>query len=282
MDVEIASLTYPGFSKKFVDSLKNTGFAVVTGHEIDPRQLSDAYKLWGKFFDQPLKKKMALLYSKETHGGYFPMKSEKAKDAKVGDLKEFYHWYDHLEHGEDDLNCSTWSLRYDLLSLATNLLNKIEDELRLRNVKMNSTEDLSNMIYGSRQTLFRIIHYPPIKDVEVEEGATRAAAHEDINLLTLLPAATNSGLQVKDSMGVWHDIHANPDMIIVNVGDMLQEVTGGYLKSTTHRVVVDVNSTAESRYSMPLFLHPRPEVRLSDRYTAKEYLAERLKQLGLA
>jgi isopenicillin N synthase-like dioxygenase len=114
----------------------------------------------------------------------------------------------------------------------------------------------------------------------VEPGAVRAAAHEDINLITLLPAATQPGLEVQDLKGNWHKIECDPGTIVVNVGDMLQEASGGVFKSTTHRVV---NPEGENvaRYSIPLFVHPRSECVLSKKYTAGQYLDERLKEIGL-
>lgn len=281
MKVSKVSLQSPNFSIELVNSLKETGFAVITNHHIYQGLMDEVYNDWRSFFAQPTEEKMKRLYSKETHGGYFPMKSEKAKGAKVADIKEFYHWYAHLED-ETRATPTAW-LRFDLLSVAMDVLRAIESEMRARGVQMKSTESLSSMVEGSQQTLFRILHYPPVENFadDWEGGAIRAEAHEDINLITLLPAATNPGLQVKTLTGKWINVKADPGSIIVNVGDMLEEATGGYLKSTTHRVVVDEAAVTESRYSMPLFLHPRPEVRLSDRYTASEYLTERLKELGL-
>ena len=110
----------------------------------------------------------------------------------------------------------------------------------------------------------------------------RSSAHEDINLLTLLPAGTAPGLQVKDRAGAWHDVACDPSAVIVNSGDMLQMASGGYFRSTTHRVTNPTGAMrATSRYSMPLFLHPRPEVRLSATHTADDYLDERLAEIGL-
>jgi isopenicillin N synthase-like dioxygenase len=75
----------------------------------------------------------------------------------------------------------------------------------------------------------------------------------------------------------------SPGQLIVNIGDMLQEATGGYLPSTSHRVATpDAEQPAVSRMSLPLFLHPRPDVVLSLRYTAGEYLMQRLDELGVA
>ena len=136
------------------------------------------------------------------------------------------------------------------------------------------------MAKESPNTLFRILYYPPVP--ENVDGAVRSAPHEDINLITLLPAATAAGLQVKDLEGVWWDVDTNPGNIIVNAGDMLKEATGGYIPSTTHQVINPVGADASKpRYSAPLFVHARGDVRLSERYTAQEYLIQRLKEIGI-
>jgi isopenicillin N synthase-like dioxygenase len=115
-----------------------------------------------------------------------------------------------------------------------------------------------------------------------EQGAIRAAAHEDINLITLLPAATEPGLQVKDKAGNWHDVKTDPETLVVNISDMLQEATDGFYRSTTHRVINPEGSDySKPRLSMPMFVHPRADVVLSPRYTAGSYLNERLRELGL-
>jgi isopenicillin N synthase-like dioxygenase len=140
---------------------------------------------------------------------------------------------------------------------------------------------LSNAIADSPSTLLRILHYPPLPE-HFPDGAIRAAAHEDINLITLLPAATATGLEILDNQGNWHEVPCAMGDLVVNVGDMLQLASQGYYRSTTHRVVNPVGALARrSRYSMPLFLHPRPEVVLVDGITAKSYLQERLREIGL-
>ena len=150
-----------------------------------------------------------------------------------------------------------------------------------KEVRSQFREPLKNMIHGSKTNLLRIIHYPPFSGKE-DNRSLRAAAHEDINLITLLVAGTRPGLEAKDNNGTWHKITTDPGTIIVNIGDMLEEVSGGYYPSTTHRVVnPEKDSNNDSRYSMPLFLHPRNEVVLSKKYTAGNYLNERLEEIGL-
>jgi isopenicillin N synthase-like dioxygenase len=136
------------------------------------------------------------------------------------------------------------------------------------------------MVNGSKQNLLRILHYPPIGD-DVEPGEVRAAAHEDINLITLLVTGSEPGLQARDTHGNWHDVPCHPGMITVNAGDMLAKATKGYYPSTPHRVVNPPQQENRSRYSMPLFVHPRPEVSLDEHQTAGEYLDERLREIGL-
>jgi isopenicillin N synthase-like dioxygenase len=115
-----------------------------------------------------------------------------------------------------------------------------------------------------------------------ELGAIRAAAHEDINLITVLPAANEPGLQVKNKQGEWMDVPSDFGNIIINIGDMLQEASGGYFPSTSHRVInPEGTDKTKSRISLPLFLHPNPEVVLSERHTADSYLMERLRELGV-
>jgi isopenicillin N synthase-like dioxygenase len=178
------------------------------------------------------------------------------------------------------LSQKSWELFTAIESLASTLLGWVEDNTPLE-VKKNFSMPLRDMIKDSSKNLFRILHYPPIKG-EVEEGAIRAAAHEDINLITLLPSATAPGLQVLDNFGKWHDVECDPGSIVVNSGDMLKMASGGYYGSTKHQVVNPLGDAAkQSRYSMPLFLHPRPEVPLSPKHTAQSYLDERLRELGL-
>jgi isopenicillin N synthase-like dioxygenase len=270
---------------QLVDAFKNTGFAILTNHNISPKLLESAYIIWNQFFKlKTEEEKKKFLFDPKTHGGYFPFKSENAKGYDTKDLKEFFHVYENTElplgpRGRE----LTMMLRNGLNELGLELLAELQEYLPKEAKKNLGNHALHNMAYESEKTLFRILHYPPIDPFAAQaDGAIRAEAHEDINLITLLPAATYPGLQVKGADGEWVMADTDPNSIIVNVGDMLQELTGGYFKSTTHRVVNPTGLGATiSRLSMPLFIHPHPETRLSERYTAKSYLEERLRELGL-
>ncbi|HMQ10310.1 MAG TPA: 2-oxoglutarate and iron-dependent oxygenase domain-containing protein [Oligoflexia bacterium] len=279
MYVEKVSLKDPRAKYQLLESFKNTGFAVLVDHPIDAQLIEDSYTAWKDFFASPAKHDY--LFNPETQDGYFPMLSENAKGQALPDLKEFFHYYPH-HRIPNACQHITQNLHQELISLAHTLLHWL-DEVLPQNITQNLSQSLSSMARDSQQTLMRPIHYPPVKDdALLKQGAIRAAAHEDINLITLLPAASAPGLQVKDTQGNWHDVSCDPGMIAVNVGDMLQEATGGHLPSTTHQVInPEQEAMRSSRYSIPLFVHAKPEVVLSKRYTAKSYLDERLREIGL-
>ncbi len=262
----------------FVESLRETGFGVLKNHPIDQSIVADIYSQWQSFFDG--EEKHNYLYNKGTQDGFFPQSvSEVAKGFTKKDIKEYYHFYP-WGQCPDELRPQLASYYEKATTLAGELLRWVENHSP-DEVSKHYSEPLSNMIKDSDQTLLRVLHYPPLSGDE-EPEAIRAAAHEDINLLTILPAANEPGLQVKAKDGSWLDVPCDFGNLIVNIGDMLQEASGHYFPSTTHRVVNPENADmTKSRISLPLFLHPRPDVVLSERHTAKSYLQERLKELGV-
>ena len=261
----------------FTKSLKETGFGVIIDHPIKPELVNNVYKEWEQFFNSD--SKHDYLFDPLKQDGYFPLGTENAKGYDAKDHKEFFHFYP-WGKTPSTISDSTKELYDNLVNMTSLLLEWIELNTP-SNIQSKFSEPLKNMIKGSKTNLLRVIHYPPFSGKE-DSKSLRAAAHEDINLITLLVAGTKPGLEAKDKYGNWHQISTDPGTIIVNIGDMLKEVSGGYYPSTTHRVVnpsSDINNN--SRYSMPLFLHPRDEVKLSDKYTANSYLKERLLEIGL-
>ncbi|RYV02019.1 2OG-Fe(II) oxygenase [Shewanella sp. OPT22] len=265
-------------AQQFVESLHQIGFGVLRNHPIDQNLVEAIYKEWHEFFNS--EEKHDFKFNAETQDGFFPAEvSETAKGHTVKDIKEYFHVY---PWGQIPESLRENILKYYELAnkFAAELLAWIEEHSP-KEVAELYTEALSNMVKDSTQSLLRVLHYPPMTGDE-EVGAIRAAAHEDINLLTVLPAANEPGLQVQDKDGSWVDVPSDFGNIIINIGDMLQEASGGYFPSTSHRVInPEGMDKTKSRISLPLFQHPRPEVVLSDNYTAHEYLMERLKELGV-
>lgn len=262
----------------FVGSLRETGFGVLKNHPIRQELVSSIYKNWQVFFNGD--NKMDFEYDKEKQDGYFPPSvSEVAKGFKIKDIKEYFHYY---PWGRCPTSLLEEIATYyqEATSLASELLSWVEQHSP-ETVSSKFSQPLSSMIEDSQQTLLRVLHYPPLQGDEAPD-AIRAAAHEDINLLTILPAANEPGLQVKGKDGSWIDAPSDFGNLIVNIGDMLQEASGRYFPSTTHRVInPEGQDQSKSRISLPLFLHPKPEVVLSERYTADSYLKERLSELGV-
>ena len=278
MKLEAVDYQAENADKLFVESLRETGFGVLKNHPIQQKMVSSIYANWQKFFDG--EEKEQYLYNKETQDGFFPQSvSETAKGFKKKDIKEYYHFYP-WGKCPAELKQELADYYQAAISLAKELLGWVE-QYSPDDVAKNYSQKLSDMIKDSEQTLLRVLHYPPLKGDE-EPEAIRAAAHEDINLLTILPAANEPGLQVKGKDDEWIDVPSDFGNLIINIGDMLQEASGGYFPSTTHRVVNPEGAdTTKSRISLPLFLHPRPDVVLSERHTADSYLNERLRELGV-
>ena len=277
LHVRSVDLRLADASEQFVKSLQFTGFAVLHHHPIDMKLVNDVYSLWSDFFNST--DKHNYLFHTTKQDGYFPFRSENARGRDEKDLKEFFHIYP-WGRCPETLEGKTRLLYSQLVDLASLLLTWIEKEAPSE-ISSNFSKPLHEMIEDSPQNLLRIINYPAMTGDE-EPSAIRAAAHEDINLITVLCAGTESGLQAQDVDGNWHEIQCNSGSIAVNTGDMLQMCSDGYFPSTTHRVInPEADKMNVARMSMPLFLHPNDNVVLSDKHTAASYLLERLQEIGL-
>ncbi|KJG09509.1 isopenicillin N synthase family oxygenase [Photobacterium kishitanii] len=278
MKLEAVDYTAENAKQLFVESLRNTGFGVLKNHPIQQKLVQNIYDNWYKFFISA--DKSDFYFNVETQDGFFPTEvSETAKGHAQKDIKEYFHYYP-WGQCPTELKQEIQQYYQEANQLATELLAWVE-EYSPSAISEKYSQSLSSMIDGSHKTLLRVLHYPPLDDNE-QLGAIRAGAHEDINLLTILPAANEPGLQVLDKDGNWIDVPCDFGNLIINIGDMLQEASDGYFPSTTHRVINPEGADkTKSRISLPLFLHPKPEVVLSEKYTAHSYLMERLRELGL-
>jgi isopenicillin N synthase-like dioxygenase len=278
MQVQVVDYQAPDAARQFTESLHETGFGVLTHHPIRQGLVEKIYADWLAFFNSEAKHEFA--FSKEKQDGYFSTEiSETAKGFTQKDIKEYFHVY---PWGRIPESLKADALQYyaEANALAQELLGWVQ-QYTPPEIAAKYREPLSHMIEGSSKTLLRVLRYPPLRGDE-PAGALRAAPHGDINLLTILPAANEPGLQVQGKDGAWHDVPCDFGTLTINIGDMLQEASEGYYPSTIHRVVNPSGEGAKkSRVSLPLFLHPRDNVVLSDRYTAGSYLDERLRELGV-
>ena len=265
----------PDAAQKFAKSFTETGFAIIKDHDISPADIDAMYAAWSGWFASDGKD--AFTVKPGESNGFFPYKSENAKDSAHKDLKEFYHVYQN-KVVPSEVEEVTRDFNQKMIDMGTMLLGWL-DEASPSSVTDHISMPFADMVDGSDSNLLRILHYPPLPE-DVERGEVRAAAHGDINLITLLVTGSERGLQAQDVDGNWHDVPCDEGYITVNAGDMLEQASRGYYPSTPHRVINPPTTENRSRYSMPLFMHPRADVRL-DHQTAGEFLDERLKEIGL-
>lgn len=275
MDVAVVDFTAPDAPERFSSSLRETGFAVLTNHPLSWALVEQIYREWSELFDDP---DVVRYTTTDSQTGYFPPDlSETAKGFQVRDLKEFFHVYPWSRY-PDEVGDAALRYREEAMRLALTLLDWVEantpDEITDR-----LSMPLSKMMEGSTRTLLRVLRYPPLPD-EVPEGAVRAAAHEDINLLTVLPASDQPGLELLGANGEWYPVPCDPGSLAINGGEMLDLATDGYYPATTHRVVNPTGDAArQARMSLPLFLHPADDVVLAEGRTAYDFLTQRIREL---
>ncbi len=274
-ELPLLSCTDPEFGEKFVVSLQQYGFGALVDHPLDMPRVRRIYQHWGTWFGGD--KDACFDVDPKTQDGYVSLDlAEHAKGYEQQDYKEYFQYYP-WGRCPDALRTDLAAHYHDAVDFASRLLMYIQDAMP-EPISATLEQPLHAMIADSQQSMLRVLHYPPLPD---DVAAPRAAPHEDINFLTLLPAADGPGLEIKTREGEWISVPNEPNQLLVNIGDMLQEVSGGWLPSTTHQVVLSDNHRRSGRMSLPLFLHPRPEVRLSSRYSARDYLQERLGELGV-
>jgi isopenicillin N synthase-like dioxygenase len=293
--------------QKFVDAIgkayEEIGFVALKGHFLNDALVENLYKEVKNFFSLPTETKQK--YEIPGIGGqrgYVSFGKESAKGKKEGDLKEFWHFGQYVEDNpklksEYPENVTVNELpEFNKIGKETyQMLEKTAKYvLRALALHLHLEETYFDNYIHNGNSILRPIHYPPIKEEPKE--AVRAAAHGDINLITLLMGAQGRGLQVQNHKGEWLDAIAEPNELMINVGDMLSRHTNNKLKSTIHRVVNPPKELwGTSRYSIPFFMHPISEMKLDvlescidennpkqfDDITAGEFLNERLIELGL-
>lgn len=297
----------PERKQKFVNEIgkayEDIGFVALKGHFLDDALVDNLYAEVKNFFSLPVDvKEQYEIPGIGGQRGYVSFGKEHAKGRKEGDLKEFWHFGQYLKEG------SKYTNEYPDNVMVNELpeFNKVGQKaykmlektgvyvLRALALYLGLDEFYFDAYVGEGNSILRPIHYPPITGEPA--NAVRAAAHGDINLITLLMGAQGRGLQVQNHNGEWIDAIAEPDELVINVGDMLSRHTNNKLKSTIHQVVNPPRELwGTSRYSIPFFMHPVSEMKLNclddcidaqnpkkfEDITAGAFLYERLVDLGL-
>lgn len=297
------------FVAKLGEAYNNIGFVAIKNHGLSDELTEKLYENVIAFFKLPDEVKSRYeIPGLAGQRGYTGKNKEHAKGRNVGDLKEFFHVGQDVaaipdsdpvkyEYPENIFPAEVPDFQKYTLEAFRILENTGKIMLRAIALYLGLDEYYfdDKVAYGN--SILRALHYFPIEDPDsIPPDAVRAAAHGDINLITLLMGASAEGLQVLRRDGKWIPITALPDQIVVNVGDMLDRLTNNKLKSTIHRVVNPPREKMNtSRYSIPFFMHPRSEMdltclpscidedhpKLYSDMTAGEFLNERLIELGL-
>ena len=273
-------------------ALTTHGFFTITDHGIADEVLRSSYKLSRDFFSLPETIKNTYAHPEKAGArGYTPYGKETAVGETTPDLKEFWHHGPMVDDSYDsriseNISVTEISDFNDQFDLLFNQLNQLGMKvLSAIAVILNKESSFFDNWAVRGNSILRLIHYPPVID---SSNILRARAHEDINLITLLVGAEESGLEVQNPEGDWVPITAKSKSIVCNIGDMMQLVTRSQLKSTSHRVVDNNVKSSASRYSMPFFLHPSPEIELcsivddsTESISAHDFLEERLRAIKL-
>jgi isopenicillin N synthase-like dioxygenase len=288
------------FVAELFAGLQEYGFVILRDHPISVDLLRAAYTQSEALFKLAVASKESYL-GKEGGGqrGYTAFGKEHAKSSALPDLKEFWHVGRELpaEHRlKSNFPDNVWPKELpEFKEVFTSLFQVLDDTGRILLEALTGPLEVDAKYFdhmtNAGSSILRLLHYPPVPQ-GVPEGCVRAAAHEDINLITLLVSASSCGLELLTRDGQWLDVDAAPDTIIVDSGDMLARITNDKLPATTHRVV-NPRGPNISRYSMPFFLHPNPDALLScipscrasgakfPDILANDFLFERLREIGL-
>ena len=290
------------FSKQLGENFRRSGFCGINDHEIDTDLVKEVQGLFIQFFSLPEETKKSYFYP-ELGGarGYTPFKIETAKGSKHADLKEFWHVGRELDDSDpfrkwmpdniDVPDLESFKEKTNKLFLQFDALgNQILEAIAL---DLDIDSNFFDQVTNKGNSVMRVIHYPP---VTIQESGERAGPHEDINLITLLIGGQQAGLEILSKNNEWLRVSVESDVIVCNIGDMLQRLTNNNIKSTTHRVNALAEECNSSRYSIPFFVHPNPDWYIQtlknqitesnpnyypDGILSEDFLQERLKEIKL-
>lgn len=293
-------LSKTAFVTSLMEGFQYYGFIILKDHGVSTDLLREAYQIAAAFFALPEQDKERYNFDRSGQRGYTPFGREHAKNTDVPDLKEFWHVGRQFDSSSQLSKHYPENIWPDEPANFRAIFSRLYEELETAGLVM--LEALAPSLHVGPEffkdlamdgnSILRILHYPPIPE-DADPNAIRAAAHEDINLITILVAANGAGLELLDRDGQWLPVETSPENLIVDAGDMLARITNNVIPATTHRVVNPAGPNV-SRYSMPFFMHPHSDAVLSclescrgkkAKYpdiTAGEFLAQRLREIGLS
>ncbi|KIA75589.1 oxidoreductase [Aspergillus ustus] len=255
---------------------RSTGFFQIRGHGIPKALQHSVFAAAKRFFALPQETKTALdAHSNQGLRGYDVLASQSYEDGILPDLKEgFYTGVDlpaddprvlarrflmgpnvwPAELAAQDFREPVEAYHAALLKLSISVLKLVERTLPY------GEGIFDEFIAGDPITPMRMLHYPPARP-EADKTQYGASAHTDFGAITLLLQEESPGLEVLDSQtGAWVGVPPDPEVYVVNVGDMLSFWTNNEYKSSVHRVI---NREPGDRYSVVFFFDGNGDARLA-------------------
>lgn len=262
IDIGSYSLDKQKIAKELDEACTTSGFFYVSNHGISPELIDQMKKLSAQFFALPEteKLKIAMPISGYAWRGFFPVNGELTSGKP--DRKEGIYFGQELSsehskvrtsvplHGANLFPTQPAELKSVVLEYINQVAQLAQTILKAMALALHLDENYFYEKYTADPLiLFRIFHYPA-QDNDYDQWGV--GEHTDYGLLTLLLQDDVGGLQVKTPQG-WIDAPPIKGTFVCNIGDMLDRITGGYYKSTPHRVI---NTSGKSRYSFPIFFDP--------------------------
>ena len=252
------------FADELGEALEGIGFAILSGHGIDPKLYENAENKVVELFETTsLEERIA--YQAERFGsvnqGYFPIKETTIIHPDLVEGWVFCRRAFDVDRDANYRENDFWmSAGFEsffrkivlqqeklILPVMQSILRYLGSDAHLFDHKLTDTN------FG-----FRLNYYPAISESDDASGAGRMLGHEDVDLFTFLPAQNVDGLQVFNrENGKWIRLNAPRGTIVLNTGDYMQRISNDRLPSTTHRVSKpqDKSLFAKPRVSLPMAIY---------------------------
>lgn len=254
--IRTCDMRSPSFAQDLGDALREIGFAILSGHGVDPALYDEAEAKIEEMFGR-LSMEEKLRYRAQRYGsvnqGYFPIKETSNmhpdlvegwvfcrrafEDGDFWPLVEYREFFRQIVAAHERL----------ILPVMQSLLQYLGCDPHLYDAKLSGTN------FG-----LRLNYYPPMSAEDDASGAARLLGHEDVDLFTFLPAPRTEGLQILNRRNMkWIRVAAPRGTIILNSGDYMQRISNDIFPSTTHRVSKPREASRRNapRVSLPMAIY---------------------------
>ncbi len=246
------------------DACREVGFMYIRGHGISADTITRLRNAVVDYFNRPLAEKLHDCISRDNYRGYIPQGFFSANTGGL-DADRYEGYKLHVETSADDPICAACDLYgpnkwpndaagfreaiLDYWQACDGVANSL---LVMLAAILNVDQDSILKQFAKPLTNMTLLHYAP---QEAESPGYGIHPHKDTDALTILVPDKVGGLMVRArDQQQWIEVDAPDDVLLVNIGDLLEIWSGGYFVSTPHKVI---NKSGAERYSFPYFAVPR-------------------------